>query len=127
MRVTASDRLIQPKSRADTTDRKIDADIGRRRARRHHRQRRFLEIVGRQHVMLGRDVGLEIGPGAARDRRAAPCGRHRDTRKRSSVSAERLISQAKAGDPAQKMAKKKATNAPVESASTGMIEADRRQ
>ena len=37
-----------------------------------------------------------------------------DTRSRSSVSAERLISQAKAGEPAQKTKKMKATKAPVE-------------
>ena len=43
-----------------------------------------------------------------------------DTRKRSSVSADLLISQAKAGDPAQKTKKKKPTKAPVESARTGI-------
>jgi hypothetical protein len=43
-----------------------------------------------------------------------------ETCSRSSVSAERLISQAKAGEPAQKMKKMKATAEPVESAITGM-------
>ena len=38
----------------------------------------------------------------------------------SSVSAERLTSHAKAGEPIQNSAKKKATNAPVESARTGI-------
>ena len=41
----------------------IDADIGRRCAGGHHRSRDFLEIVRRQHVVLGRDEGLEIEPG----------------------------------------------------------------
>ena len=72
--------------------------------------RHFLEIVRRQHVVLGRDEGLEIEPGAARD--GAQLGLVRLARRcsRSSVSAERLISQAKAGEPAQNSAKKKATN-----------------
>ena len=43
----------------------VDADIGRRGARRHHRRGGFLEIVRRQHVVLGRDEGLEIEPGPA--------------------------------------------------------------
>ena len=41
----------------------IDADIGRRCARGDHRGRKLLEIVRRQHVVLGRDEGLEIEPG----------------------------------------------------------------
>ena len=41
------------------------------------------------------------------------------TWRRSSVSAERLMSQANAGEPPQKMAKMKAMKAPVESAITG--------
>ena len=44
----------------------VDADIGRRGPRRHDRLRGFLEIVRRQHVVLGRHEGLEIEPGAAR-------------------------------------------------------------
>ena len=45
----------------------VDADIGRRGARRHDRRRDLLEIVRRQHVVLRRDEGLEIEPGAASD------------------------------------------------------------
>ena len=70
-RVDAAGRIgeADPAEIARRNDRQqIDADIGRRGSRRHDRVRRFLEIVRRQHVVLGRDEGLEIGPGAARDR-----------------------------------------------------------
>ena len=43
----------------------VDADIGGRGAAGHDRCRGLLEIVRRQHVVLGRDEGLEIQPGAA--------------------------------------------------------------
>ncbi len=61
----------------------VEAEVRRRRAVRHHRAGIFLEVVRREHVVRGRDEGLEEAPGAARDaaqrahvrgaeRRAAP-------------------------------------------------------
>ena len=88
-------RKADPAEIARRNDRQqIDADIGRRGARRHNRMRRFLEIVRRQQVVLGRHEGLEIAPGAARDGAQSVARSVGGTRSRSSVSADRLISQA---------------------------------
>ena len=89
----------------------IDADIGRRGASGDDRTAGFLKIVRRQMVVFRRHEGLEIEPGAARDG-AQPQPSDRRYSSRSSVSAERLTNQAKAGDRIQNSEKKSADKAP---------------
>ncbi|MCY1390256.1 hypothetical protein D9M71_50720 [compost metagenome] len=45
----------------------VQADVGRRRAMRHHRLRLLLEVVRRQVVLLRRDEGFEEAPGTPGD------------------------------------------------------------
>ncbi len=64
----------------------IEADVGRRGAVRDDRTRVFLEVVGRQHVIVCRDEGLEKAPRAAGDeaqglRVRGGKGRDRDRRR----------------------------------------------
>ena len=69
--VDAVDRIRQadPAEVPRRNDRQqVDADVGRATCGRDHRMRHLLEIVRRQHVVLGRDERLEIEPGPARDR-----------------------------------------------------------
>src|SRR5262249_23762181 len=44
----------------------VEADVGRRRAVRHHGPRVLLEVVRRQRVVLGTDEGFEEVPGPPR-------------------------------------------------------------
>ena len=71
------ERLLQPFGGAGAPEpahvlrhgdgQKVEPDIGGRGSVRHGGAGRFLEIVGREEVVLGRDEGFEEAPGAPRD------------------------------------------------------------
>ena len=106
-------RRFQPLHRLDRADpaeiagagggQEVEADVRGRGAVGQDRVRVLLEVVGRQHVVVGRDERLEVAPGAARDE--AQCARVRVADRKLPVEARRAADperDGRGGDPQQR-------------------------